>query len=178
MEQVLGWPSGTFLRAYDANVATQHEEALEASLVGMAMRKFMEEHETWTGTATTLLAELNKAVVGTPPREWPKQPKKLGGELTRLAPNLRAVGIYIDREREGGTGQRNIKLRRIAFAEKAGESASPLSRSSPHSQEDVTQPGSDVTQNTEAADTASQTEPSQSDAGDKRDDEEPDFSLL
>jgi hypothetical protein len=64
----------------------------------------MENHQYWKGTATDLLAELEKltpekTISG---REWPKFSVHLGKILTRLAPDLRAIGINIMSRKNNG----------------------------------------------------------------------------
>ena len=54
--------------------------------------------EPWEGTATDLLEALNEEVEDKVQRrkKWPKTASALSGELRRLAPSLRAVGIQIE----------------------------------------------------------------------------------
>ena len=146
VERVIGWPEGTFLKAYNANVETQHEEALDASLVGGAVRAFMQDAKEWTGTATELLAALADEKTDKKQRDWPKNGRGMSGHLKRLAPNLRAIGISVIQEREGGTGARLITLLKTAQQEKQSITASQSSQPSRLSQHAVTQTGLPVTQ--------------------------------
>ncbi len=118
-ESALDCESGAFMGAYASNRSNAHELALEASPVAAALIPFVEEKESWTGTAAELLEELIRRVPDERLREgWPKSPKHFGGVLKRLAPNLRALGVDVrsgkDAGREGGTGRRLIRLELIS----------------------------------------------------------------
>src|SRR5262249_2194085 len=82
-------------------------------------------------TATELQGELaalaGEKVVATP--RWPKSPRRLSGELRRLAPTLRAIGIEVVHARKpGGRRDRTITLARLS--ESQGDRSSLSSRSS------------------------------------------------
>lgn len=139
--RVLGWQEGAFLKAYTANMTTQHEEALDASPIGDALQVFMDGRdakdgqaavaykEEWRGTATMLLEELTR-IVGermAGARNFPKIANKLSGELKRLAPNLRSVGLFVE-TRKGK--ERGIVIFRRE-QDKEGILSSPSSPSSP-----------------------------------------------
>jgi hypothetical protein len=53
-----------FLHAYQTNIASQHDEAIEVSPLGMALLVFMENKEAWEGSPSALL---NALAVGAPP---------------------------------------------------------------------------------------------------------------
>ena len=57
-EPALGWPAGTFLRAYAGARESAVDLALEASPVAVEIRRFVDGRgvEVWEGTATELLA--------------------------------------------------------------------------------------------------------------------------
>lgn len=97
-EPALGWPSGTFLAAYDANRREGHHLALEASPIAAPLQRLAEQGE-WRGTAAKLLGRLTELVGDEVKRQrdWPKGPRSLTATLKRLAPNLRAVGIQWER---------------------------------------------------------------------------------
>ncbi len=94
VEIVSGWPVGAFMAAYDREITKQHEEALCGSMVGEAVLAFMDQTESWEGTASDLLYQLD-SYGGTShkPPGYPKTPQSLSGALRRIAPNLRALGI-------------------------------------------------------------------------------------
>ncbi len=72
----------------------------------------MANRERWEGTSSALLAELTPAVGEQVQRsrEWPKRANTLSGQLRRLAPNLRQLGISIDLRRKAHTGQRLLTV--------------------------------------------------------------------
>jgi hypothetical protein len=100
-ETAFGWPSGTFIAAYQGNRESANEVALEASAVGPTLLKLIEEQGGWEGASGELLKLLEerggdqvRKVAG-----WPKNARALSGHLKRLAPNLRAGGWVIEQDR-------------------------------------------------------------------------------
>ena len=104
------------MAAYTDNRAEATETALDADLVGGAVRQFMAKRDEWTGPATELWEALNR-LVGEEVRQskaWPGAPNALTKSLKRLAPALRDVGIeYSEPSRVGKSGSRTKKLRKI-----------------------------------------------------------------
>ena len=97
------WPDGRFLAAYYANRGSAHEMALEADPVAVALRTLMESTSEWEGTPSGLLAKLGEIAgeEATKRKDWPGAASKLTNRLERLAPNLRAIGISVERARTG-----------------------------------------------------------------------------
>ena len=124
VERAAGWPPGAFLATYGANREAAHDLTLEASLVAGPLRAFAETIGAWTGTATDLLDILARRAgeAISRKREWPKTPTALGGEVRRLAPTLRTIGVEVLFNR--GARHRTITLQRI----KLGVAASSASR--------------------------------------------------
>ena len=102
-ESALGWTEGTFLDAYTANRASANDTAIEASLVGTLVQSLMASRDTWQGTSTELLAELDQVANENmrKRRDWPRSPRKVSGDLRRVAPNLRAAGIDVAFRKSG-----------------------------------------------------------------------------
>lgn len=94
-----GQPIGTFLEAYLANREEAVELEVEASLVGSALRRFMDSLEQleWRGTAKGLLEVLNERENEKAGRSknWPGDARALSSRLKRLATSLRSMGIVI-----------------------------------------------------------------------------------
>ncbi len=177
VERALHWPDGTFLQAYAANVAAQHEEALEASPFALALRSFMQERSEWTGTATELLAALEPhKSISDAAREWPKTPKSASGQLKRLAPNLRAIGLDYTQHRSGQA--RYLTIRKIGMADNTDNFASPASPASFPSQNGVTQAVLTMTHADDSSRDASRPFCSHRDADDANDANVPDTSDL
>jgi Bifunctional DNA primase/polymerase, N-terminal/Primase C terminal 1 (PriCT-1) len=124
-EPALGWPAGSFLKAYTGNRDAIHEIALDAAVIFPPMRTLMESGE-FVGTATELLDRL-AGIVGesaTRRKGWPGNATSLSRELARIAPNLRSVGIEVEKRRESH-GRRLIAIRMTP------ETPSPASPPSP-----------------------------------------------
>jgi hypothetical protein len=104
-----GWDSNTVLEAYQANRSVAVERAVEHDIIAAAVRDLVYDRQRWSGTATELLAALNgrtnPTVTGV--REWPRTPRALVNALKRATPDLRRLGIEVDRTR--GT-ERTIDL--------------------------------------------------------------------
>jgi hypothetical protein len=99
-EPKLGLKGGAFMEGYNLNREEVHQMALASSAVGQAVQMLVAERGRWQGTATELLAMLNQLDgVDRHVQGWPKVPRTLSGQLTRLAPNLRAIGIEVGKAR-------------------------------------------------------------------------------
>ena len=107
-EPALGLSRGSFIAAYDGNRADAHELALEASPLTEPLRTLA--YEGFSGTATTLLERLSGLVSEDVARRksWPKGANALSGQLRRLAPDVRAIGIEIEFAREASKGRRRL----------------------------------------------------------------------
>jgi hypothetical protein len=116
-ETALGLDSGQFMAAYSGNREAGNDLALEASPVARVVREFVLERNCWTGTASDLLGELEGAADENIKRlkSWPKAPQSLSGQLKRLAPNLRHVGVEVEfgHEGRGRVKRRVIALRKL-----------------------------------------------------------------
>jgi hypothetical protein len=82
-------------------------------LVAVAIRDFMLGKSTWDGTTRELLEEL-KVLAGkaVEDKDWPPDATRLSERLTRLASDLRQVGIDVQRGRRRKTG-RKIVLKQV-----------------------------------------------------------------
>lgn len=110
-EAALGLEPGAFLNAFDSNRDEAHEIALESSPVAQALIDFTQSNSTWSGTASKLLNTLNAmGHESTQSRSWPKSPASLGKAITRIAPNLRSVGIAVNSQRS--SKERSITIER------------------------------------------------------------------
>jgi hypothetical protein len=126
-EKALNWPAGSFLDAYGENRKDANEVALESSPLVPFLRQFVEANVEWTGTASALLAELRElAGDAAKSRDWPGNARGLSGRLKRLAPNLRAVGIVVEWEREEGRKRTRV-LRLSCQQDKSRDFASVAS---------------------------------------------------
>lgn len=118
-EPSLGLKPGSFMKAYENNRSKANEIAVENSPLATAILLFMSKRSKktkqakreWAGTATALLMALVPLVdpATRQQRAWPKNAKALSGHLKRLGPNLRALGIQVERTTRGsGNDKRKL----------------------------------------------------------------------
>ncbi len=98
----LPWPPGTFEKVYTAVQQRTVEEAVADNPLAQALLKLTAQQERWEGCATDLLSTLASLAIPAvnslkPPSWWPKSPKALGHALKRLAPDLRRVGVGVEK---------------------------------------------------------------------------------
>jgi hypothetical protein len=128
-EEALGFMPFAFECAYAGNIEDAQAIVVESSPVGTYIRKFVdgEDRIGWSGTASELLDELGRLRTASSRWQgsWPKSANGLSAAIRRLAPNLRALGIFVEFIRQPGTGERVIKIYR-----KWGIPSSPSSQPS------------------------------------------------
>ena len=116
-EPALGLEPGAFMAAYGGNREEANDLALEASPVAAEVLRCMEGRDSWTVSYKELLSELEKGFGESPkrPEGWPKSPRGLAGEITRVAPNLRKAGVDVAAtgSRQGGKGRKLVTLTRL-----------------------------------------------------------------
>jgi hypothetical protein len=125
------WKPGTFMGAYAANITSGIENIIEADLVAGAVMEFM---GTIKGevvmSPAALLATLSERVGEKTAKhsDWPKTPRKLTGQLTRIATAVRKMGVEISRPKRDS----HQRLVRLAWQpENGGETPSQPSPPSP-----------------------------------------------
>jgi hypothetical protein len=109
------WPAGTFAQAYAANRRAAVESIVEADPVATCVRSLMIDRSIWTGSASDLLrlcVERARADISSGTASA-KNPWMLAGRLRRAQTFLRTLGIEITFSREGRTGTRIIRVRRV-----------------------------------------------------------------
>jgi hypothetical protein len=114
-EPGLGWEQGMIVEEFAANqtgaiAMLVHDDPLASALIEIA------DGDEWRGSAAELLAELETRVPERyrKLRSWPKVPSALGGQLKRLAPALRRVGVEAKPGREPDHARRRYwTLQRI-----------------------------------------------------------------
>jgi hypothetical protein len=97
--RVLRWEEGAFLSAYQNSIKDHNDEALGAVPIAEPLLAFVEGQ--WSGTSSELLQALTAGVSEATARrrEWPQSAKALTGQLRRIAPNLRAIGVDVAEDR-------------------------------------------------------------------------------
>jgi hypothetical protein len=124
LERVMEWEEGTFLRVIGDIRDDAHETAIESSPVGQAIQSLMTGKTEWDGTMGELLVNLRHQV---PDRTWqskmfPQDATRLSQRMTRLQPDLRALGITYHTQK--GKSGKQVFLQNI-------KTASPASPASP-----------------------------------------------
>lgn len=111
-EPALDGQEGDFMRAYRANRAGAVQLVLEASIIAAPVLAIADS-PGFEGTASMLLSKLGELVDEEVRRDrsWPKRPHVLGGQLKRIAPALRRVGVAVEWERD--RTKRIVKIKRI-----------------------------------------------------------------
>lgn len=109
-EPALGWPAGSFLRAYTGNRSAVVEQSLEADQVAVAVRLLMTERDSWEGNASALLEALETLIPDSTKRSkpWPKAAHVLSNRLKRASTFLRKVGLEVEFSK---SGDRKITIR-------------------------------------------------------------------
>jgi len=101
-ESALPWEPSAFMKAYAGNRAEAVNLTLESDCVAMAIKEFLEHQDSFEGTATKLLGELEEHVSEKvrKSKAWPQNARAFGNRLTRIAPLMRQTGIEIERDRK------------------------------------------------------------------------------
>lgn len=104
-EPAMGVPPGTFMRAYGIARRSGAETAAGADPVAIAVRDFVVRHGTWEGSASELLAVVERPA-NVHQRSWPDSATKMGSCLVRLRPVLPTLGIEAIQLPRRGEGRR------------------------------------------------------------------------
>jgi hypothetical protein len=111
-EPALGWNRGTFVTTYLSARNEAMDDALEDSLVGMAVAELMQmlPEDTWEHTPSNTYEALKTiaAVDARRIRQFPSTPAKLTTELKRIAPLLRRRGIEVITGTKDSLGNRVV----------------------------------------------------------------------
>jgi hypothetical protein len=138
-ETAFGWPSGTFVTAYQGNRESANEVALEASVVARPLLDLLEAQGEWNGSSGELLKALEERE-GEQIRKqsgWPKNPRSLSGHLTRLAPNLREAGWEAISPKKNRTAKTRLwTIRRLRGDASTSSNPQPSLTASPEDQGD------------------------------------------
>jgi hypothetical protein len=88
-------PKRVFLTAYGGNRASLHQVAIDTSMIGPPILQLLNDCPRWSGLLTELLEALKQKVPELVRKSLPSIPRQLKSQLTRLAPNLRQIGIQV-----------------------------------------------------------------------------------
>lgn len=107
--EVLGIGGERFLQVYYSNMQIQNVQAIEGDPIATCLNKFIQDKVEWVGSATKLLAELEKVaeilrIKTTKDNGWVTTPQHLTRKLNILKVNLEDVGItYTNNHKEAGS---------------------------------------------------------------------------
>ncbi len=104
--EAAGYKQQDFLDAYNANIARQNDEAIDASPIAKAVIRLLEESEDgiWQGSPETLFTTLNKKaenISWSGNKLWPKSPEHVTRRLKDVQVNLQNIGIRFETGRTG-----------------------------------------------------------------------------
>jgi len=113
-ESALPWETGQFAPTYRDNLMENIESANEADPFTLCLIGYVDHRGPFSGTAEHLRDELHRFAsdIAKSDPTWPKSAQTFGSKLARIAPNLLAIGIQVERMRPGG--HRLLKIRRLA----------------------------------------------------------------
>ncbi|MDD4628261.1 MAG: toprim domain-containing protein [Candidatus Peribacteraceae bacterium] len=136
-----GYDQETFLAAYYANIAEQHQEAIAENPVAAALKAFMEgRKEEWMGSMSELLEELRTVAerekIDTGAKEWPKAANILSRRLTEAKTNLVEIGIAI-RTDKGAQGKRMVLIQRTTKSTATSATPPFSAEESPEASDDI-----------------------------------------
>ncbi|MFA6305630.1 MAG: hypothetical protein WC651_02790 [Candidatus Gracilibacteria bacterium] len=113
--EALGSPQKDFLDAYYTNIGDQNDEAINENSVATAIMSFMEVENTWEGSSSFLLEELNtiaeKEKLDAKGSGWPKSASALSRRLNEVKTNLAEKGILLESKKISG-GKRIITIQK------------------------------------------------------------------
>lgn len=120
ISRCLGYDEGVFIKAYDENKGLGTSQVLEGSSVARAIIHMMETKDTWSGTATILLSELEEEAAKLKidiqkDKSWPKAAHILSRRLNEIKANLEELNIFIYSSQDPKTRLRTIVICKIAF---------------------------------------------------------------
>ena len=94
------WPAGTFVAAYEGAQISATEDVLEESPIFPALRRCLEDTDSFEGSAEELLTRLDRQRLDKGnDRGWPATGATLGKQFMRLAPSLRRMGYTVEHKR-------------------------------------------------------------------------------
>ena len=133
ISRCLGYDDDDFIKAYEENKALGTSQVLEGSSMARAIIHMMETRDTWTGTATTLLSELEGEAIALKidiqnDKSWPKAAYILSRRLNEIKSNLEELNIFVHTTQDPKTRLRTLVLCKIAL-EALEASESPDSHS-------------------------------------------------
>jgi len=108
-ETALGWPSGSFMQAYQAKQEQAILSGLESSPVSQALLSYLAVHGDYEGTFVNLLQTL----ISFQPVQcahWPKSAKGLADAIKRQSSALRTLGVHVQVDTQRHTDGYHVNI--------------------------------------------------------------------
>jgi Domain of unknown function (DUF3854) len=104
-EKTLGLEEGEFMKTFNVSREQSRQIVIESSPVGESIVRLMQNRLIWKGTTSELLNELENHTDAATYRSryFPKASNSLSRQLTRLTPDLRALGVLVSEKNIHGT---------------------------------------------------------------------------
>lgn len=110
IEQAMGFERGSFLAAYTTSIADANVASLDASPCAIGIYRLLGEQRYFRGSTLQLLNTLRSFLEGGSVKypelaqllrhpRFPKSSSQLAGEISRVEPNLKKLGISVQRGR-------------------------------------------------------------------------------
>lgn len=128
ISRCLGYPEGKFTEAYSRNIGITNEEVIDSNLVATAITLFMKKQQSCAGKAGELLALFND--LGSKNREiqnvvnnkwWPKTPRAFSNRITEIEPNLKEIGIIVERVEDKHTKSNTFIIKNLNYVSEPSE---------------------------------------------------------
>jgi len=110
-----------------SHTARQTQEVLDSDPVATAIRDFIQNRKSWTGTAAQLLVLLNDSAPTPKPDGWPKQANNLTRKINVLHATLNEVGISVRKHKLNGE-----KVLTLESSADLSNSSSPSTQGNAH----------------------------------------------
>lgn len=91
------------------------DEVVESDVLASGIIGLIETGGVWNGTAAALLEALTSVLPNKQPKGWPTSARGMAGQLRRVIPALRAVGIDVTFGRSGRSGMRTIQIEKVGY---------------------------------------------------------------
>jgi hypothetical protein len=149
ISRCLGYEAGSFVEAYKENKKLATSHVLESSPVAKAIISLMESRDTWSGTHTNLLSDLEDVALKLKiniqrDSSWPKGANALSRKLPYIKDNLEEVGIFMHTTEDTKTKLKTIILCKISPEPSESSDKSKLSTDYVESSYDIAESTSKI----------------------------------
>jgi hypothetical protein len=115
ISRCMGNEPNAFIKANDRNLQLQTEQVLESNIIAPVILKLMDDKQEWIGSATDLLANMERLAATMKVKAWPKGPHILIRRLNEVKATLEDVGIFITRGLDTQSKVKTVEIRKKAL---------------------------------------------------------------